>query len=517
MVAGAAALVVAAICHAESHVTIQPGDTLFGLARRHLGDASRWTEIAELNRLAPPYLLVVGDSLLLPVARAVAPVATVTTIASDPSIETAPVPFAADTARAILVATARPAFVPETVEPLAPLLEALAAHNPSIRAAEEIARAASYRPSQAGALPDPMLRAAVRYDPQREVMVSGGMASVQEKTMVMPMLQLSQMIPLGKLGPMSEYERAMARASLEMVGVERASRAGFLKAAYAELHGVDRAAVAEWRIRETLELLVRSAEALYRAGLAQQSDLLRAHLELSMVADRLLMIEARRRALAARINGLLDRPETTPVGTPMALRSYAIAVAPPLENAPEVAAARAEVESARAGVGVARSMFIPDLELMGGAMFRSNLDPQFEVGVGVSLPIWGAAKQTPGLREAEARLRAAEARLRAVRAETRERVEVALAMAGAAAAQAELHRTTIIPQARLTLDASFAGYRAGRIDFMAVIGNVTTLLNYEIARDRADADFYRAVAMIEELSGAPLPWNGAPVEGEAAP
>lgn len=42
-------------------VQVNWGDTLQRLAARELGDASRWTEIASINRLAPPYLSAEGS------------------------------------------------------------------------------------------------------------------------------------------------------------------------------------------------------------------------------------------------------------------------------------------------------------------------------------------------------------------------------------------------------------------------------------------------------------------------
>lgn len=47
-------------------VTVRPGDTIYALARRY-GISPR--TIIETNRLAPPYLLHVGDRLMLPVPR----------------------------------------------------------------------------------------------------------------------------------------------------------------------------------------------------------------------------------------------------------------------------------------------------------------------------------------------------------------------------------------------------------------------------------------------------------------
>ena len=45
---------------------VQPADTLNGIAAKKLGNANRWPEIARLNKLANPNLLLVGQRLELP-------------------------------------------------------------------------------------------------------------------------------------------------------------------------------------------------------------------------------------------------------------------------------------------------------------------------------------------------------------------------------------------------------------------------------------------------------------------
>lgn len=47
-------------------VTVVPGDTLSGLAKKHLGDGSRWQEIAALNGIKDPSGIRPGQKLRLP-------------------------------------------------------------------------------------------------------------------------------------------------------------------------------------------------------------------------------------------------------------------------------------------------------------------------------------------------------------------------------------------------------------------------------------------------------------------
>lgn len=49
-------------------VEVRSGDSLARIAGRHLGNESRWPELARLNDIAPPYLIRPGQVLRLPAA-----------------------------------------------------------------------------------------------------------------------------------------------------------------------------------------------------------------------------------------------------------------------------------------------------------------------------------------------------------------------------------------------------------------------------------------------------------------
>jgi outer membrane protein, heavy metal efflux system len=129
----------------------------------------------------------------------------------------------------------------------------------------------------------------------------------------------------------------------------------------------------------------------------------------------------------------------------------------------------------------------------------------------LTLPIWAGTKQTPGLREAEANLESARHNIDGEREHAQTAWESSLAMGRAARAQSVLYEKTIIPQARLAVESSLSSWRVGAVDFMTVVTNVTTLLGYEIGAIESTGNFYKAVAMAEEWSGAELDWK---VSGE---
>jgi len=47
--------------------TVREGDTISIIARDEVGDISRWRELAYINSLSAPYVIVPGQNILLPV------------------------------------------------------------------------------------------------------------------------------------------------------------------------------------------------------------------------------------------------------------------------------------------------------------------------------------------------------------------------------------------------------------------------------------------------------------------
>jgi outer membrane protein TolC len=540
-------------------VEVRPGDSLYKIARERLGAESRWREIATANGLQPPYHLRSGDTLVLPggdtsivqrdqttATRSESPVLfrsetsdstlflfeTTTKSAAEMESETAdgfaggdslaarspssdsslpPGMQVLDSAQALHRANTAD-HTPRVSLDL--LMAELDVRNPSIAAARAAARAANYRPSQARSLPDPQLRARLASEVDQVGMVDGaGMVSFENMRMYMPMVEASQMIPLGKLEPMGRMEEAMARKMAVEAEKVRVDFLRKLKTAYAELYLVDASSAVLERTRSILNLLVASTEAMYRVGEARQADVLRAQLEVSMIRDRLLMLTGRRRAAAEEVNALLIRPAGSPLAPVAPLLTYDLSPSTSADHGPMVRVAQAELEAADARVDVAQSMFIPDLELMGGIGVESERrpslsgDPVWEVGVGVTIPIWAGTKQTQGLREAESNRDAARLQVEGERAKARSDWESALAMGRTSRAQVLLYEKTLVPQARLAVDASLSNWRVGSVDFMTVVTNVTTLLGYEIGAIEAAGAFYKSVAMAEESSGASFEWK----------
>jgi outer membrane protein TolC len=78
-----------------------------------------------------------------------------------------------------------------------------------------------------------------------------------------------------------------------------------------------------------------------------------------------------------------------------------------------------------------------------------------------------------------------------------------------------LYSKGIVPQASLALESSMAGYQVGNVDFLSVLANFTTVLNYETDYYRQLADYLTAIARMESLTGTDI--TSPPPSDSAAP
>ena len=66
---------------------------------------------------------------------------------------------------------------------------------------------------------------------------------------------------------------------------------------------------------------------------------------------------------------------------------------------------------------------------------------------------------------------------------------------------ARLYQTTILPQARLTVESALAAYRVNRVDFLTLLDSQMTVFNYETSLVTVMTNYNKALAEIDLLTG----------------
>jgi outer membrane protein TolC len=61
-----------------------------------------------------------------------------------------------------------------------------------------------------------------------------------------------------------------------------------------------------------------------------------------------------------------------------------------------------------------------------------------------------------------------------------------------------------VPQSSLALESSMSAYQVGTVDFLTLMGNFTTVLNYQTDYYRELANYQTSLARMEALTGTEL-------------
>jgi outer membrane protein TolC len=68
----------------------------------------------------------------------------------------------------------------------------------------------------------------------------------------------------------------------------------------------------------------------------------------------------------------------------------------------------------------------------------------------------------------------------------------------------DLYSKTVVPQASLALESSLATYETGTVDFLSVLSNATTVLDYEMNYYEELLNYWLALTRLEEMTGERL-------------
>ncbi|HWP43950.1 MAG TPA: TolC family protein [Blastocatellia bacterium] len=390
---------------------------------------------------------------------------------------------------------------------LGELIEEALAQNPEIKAMERSFDRVQARIPQAKALPDPMFEAgymgnAVPFPPfdiQKGDPSSGRM------------LSLSQEIPFpGKRSLKGRMAEAEAQAEWWDYEQTRLNVIAEVKDAYFELAYITKAIETLDKNRASLEKFAKIAEARYAVGKGIQQDVLKAQVEISKLTDRLTVLAQRKQTAEARINSLLYRAPDYPVGRPEDLKpqSFEVTVGElnelALANYPLLKAQKRRIDREQYRVELAEKELYPDFTFKLSYQNRPGMPDMYGFSVGVSIPMLASQKQRPAIAEAAASKASEEKRLQSTMTLLLYRVKEKHLAVTTAERLISLYGTTIIPQSSLSLESAIAGYEVGKVDFLTLLDNLVTLLDYQLSYYEQLSNAERAIAQLEPLVGVSL-------------
>ena len=370
--------------------------------------------------------------------------------------------------------------------------------NPEVLEAQSMLAARRARVPQAGALPDPMLMYGVMNEGRPipfETLGSAGDSEVY--------LGVSQEIPFpGKRRLREQIAREEASAAEWALEAARRRVTSGVAEAYWDLYRLSAAAAVVERSRPLLEQMSRVGQTRLSVGQATQQDVLDAEVELTRLEERRILLDQQRAAVEARLRRLLDRRSAQAIGEPSA------PVLAPLGQELEVLLARAEAESplvkektqrlvaAERRLQLARREKRPDFGVSLAYHNRGGLDPFYDFGGRITIPLYAGRKQNQALAEAAAELEAVRGAADAARADARHAVTEAQLMALASERLVHLYDEALLKQARLSYDSALARYQVGKADFLTLVTSWRRLLDNELTYHEQLAEHEKALARL---------------------
>jgi outer membrane protein, heavy metal efflux system len=408
----------------------------------------------------------------------------------------------------VLLGTCMPALAAEEragqVVDLEHLIHEALEHNPEIQAAQQRYRAAQARPSQAGSLPDPMIEGAYHNEPITPF-------TLGESDFSFLRFGVSQEVPFpGKRALREGIASQEAEREGQMLRATTLSVTTRLKTAYDEFAFTHRALEILQRNKGFLLDLQKSAEARYQVGQGIQQDVIKAQVEVSLLTSRLLQLEQKREGLSATINGLLNRSPLVSLGAPTPLQKSRLTPTMEelrelaLEHSPELKGADVVLTRNELSLSLARREYYPDLVFKADYMNKAARLPEWEIGVGVKVPLYFWRKQRYGVVEATESVGEARSARQTALQTVLARIKELYTQARTAEQLTTLYQTAIIPQSRLSLESSSAGYAVGKVDFLTLLNTILVLREAELSYEEQLTEFEKSVAQLEETVGTPV-------------
>ncbi|UVT19671.1 MAG: TolC family protein [Nitrospira sp.] len=386
------------------------------------------------------------------------------------------------------------------------LIQEVLAKNPELLAARKQWEAATNRIVQARSLDDPTLFVDLFNIPQ-----TFNVTQTQNS-----IFGLSQNLPFpGKLALKSEMAGKSAEMTEQALRAKERELIARLKQVYYDLFLADKAIQIHHEQINLLKQFFEIANARFRAGKGGQVDVLKAQVELSVLHEKLPVLEQRRQTAQAMLNTLVDRDPRFPLASPQPPHEgrfdldleelyRAAATARPELKAAELALQRNEQSHA-----LAQRQYYPDFNVSFRRFQNFQAQDGFGAYVAMTIPFsfWTKPKYDAGVQEAMASVAAARAQRHQLENMTRFQIRDLLAKIRANWEVAVLYRTTVLPQAELGLEAARVGYQVGKSTFLDLLDADRAWRGFQLEYYRALVEREYRLAELEQVIGTDLNGN----------
>jgi cobalt-zinc-cadmium efflux system outer membrane protein len=128
----------------------------------------------------------------------------------------------------------------------------------------------------------------------------------------------------------------------------------------------------------------------------------------------------------------------------------------------------------------------------------------FSASAGINIPLYFWSKQKKQIQEKKLDWESAGEKYESMRNTTKLAVSRLFYSLDRYREEVQLYSTSILPQARQSLESARSGYQVGKVDFLTLLNSQVTLFNYEIAYHQAISSYFMTAAKLEEMVGKSL-------------
>jgi outer membrane protein TolC len=395
----------------------------------------------------------------------------------------------------------------EESDNLSDLIQEGLENNTRVKAAHNDWKAAEYRVKYLRGLPDPKAKYTYLFE--------------NVETRVGPQEHkygVSQTIPFpGKLSSKSGAQQKKSEELEQKYEAVKREVIKEIKFLYYDIYWLDQAMQITEQEKSVVESVKDVAEKRYETNRINQQDVLRADLELSRLLSKLFQLRQNRKALQAKLNNVLNRPQGSEIDinnniekrefkyTLEDLREVAV------NSRQELLAAKVAVEKAQFERSLAALEYFPDvtfgfdyIQVGSGSTIRSNDGQDAYMGtVAINVPLWVDKLQAQVGEKKEllkARIKDAESIEDDVMYEVEDLYYKILTYKDIIT----LYESALVPQSKQALDAAKSGYESGRANFIDWLDSERVLLQARLAYYKSIVDYMKSIAFLERIVGRDL-------------
>ena len=270
--------------------------------------------------------------------------------------------------------------------------------------------------------------------------------------------------------------------------------------------------------KEILGRFEQIARTKYETGKGRQQNILKVHVEISRLEDRLLALANQKQTAEAMLNTLLDRPAHHPLGKPAQpefrefyfIEQELFRMA--RENRPELRGGTALIDRSNRALNLAEKEYYPDLTVganyievsEGPLLVSDNGQDAFNVMFSINLPIW-RKKLSSQVKSATEMIKAEKSRYQNILNRTLFEVKDNYFKIQTARDSFYLYKNVLIPQAEQSLMSAEAGYITGTVNFLDLLDAERILLKIRFGYWKAYTDYLKRIADTERAVGMALP------------